>query len=197
MSQARTKLLAVTAVAGVLLLTGCIPESANNATKGTSSSSDSSSVPSPIASDAVFNRADLQFATAMVEHEQETLKLVETLLAKDEVNGEVTSVAEQIKQTQSLQLDTLQSLLAAWGKEVQLKPSDVSSTDIEELSKASGKEAERLFLEQMIEQQQEAVVAAESEVDAGKYPDATTLATTIVKDRTQQIVPLHDLLEGL
>lgn len=65
------------------------------------------------------------------------------------------------------------------------------------LEAATGPEAARLFLEQMILHHQGAIEMAEAELQDGKNADALALAQAVVDTQSAEITTMQDLLTQL
>ncbi|TQO22612.1 DUF305 family protein family protein [Paramicrobacterium agarici] len=121
------------------------------------------------------------------------------LLAKDGVDPEVVQLAQDIKEAQGPEIETMNSWLDAWGvnTDMQMEHGMMSDAAMAKLDAATGEEASALFLEQMIEHHEGAVSMAEDELDQGNNPDALALAQKIIDDQTAEIASMQDLLETL
>ncbi len=73
----------------------------------------------------------------------------------------------------------------------------MSEEDMAALESAEGREASRLFLEQMIEHHQGAIEMAEAEIEGGQNPDAVALAEKIASDQQAEIETMQELLTTL
>jgi len=65
------------------------------------------------------------------------------------------------------------------------------------LDAATGTEACRLFLEQMIEHHRGAIDMAQDEVDDGQNSDAVSLAQKIIDTQTAEITTMEEILATL
>ena len=65
------------------------------------------------------------------------------------------------------------------------------------LDAATGTEASRLFLEQMIEHHRGAIDMAQDEVDDGQNSDAVSLAQKIIDTQTAEITTMEEILATL
>jgi uncharacterized protein (DUF305 family) len=126
------------------------------------------------------------------------------ILAKDGIDSEIRSLAQDIKAAQTPEIDTLNGWLTAWGAPTAMAGMDhgtgdgmMSEGDMAALEAADGVDATRLFLEQMIQHHQGAVEMAETEVANGENPDAITLAKNIVKDQKAEIADMSARLKNL
>ncbi|WP_036453972.1 DUF305 domain-containing protein [Mycolicibacterium smegmatis] len=70
----------------------------------------------------------------------------------------------------------------------------MSEADMAALQNASGAEAGRLFLEQMIEHHEGAVTMAQQEIDNGQAPEAVEMARSIVSSQQAEIDEMRGLL---
>jgi len=129
------------------------------------------------------------------------------VLAKDGVDERVTTLAEDIKDAQGPEIDTMNSWLEAWGQSTDMPGMNgmggmdeggmMSEDDMTALENATGAEASRLFFEQMIMHHEGAIAMAEAQLDAGENPDAVALAGKVVDDQTAEIALMQDLLPSL
>ena len=65
------------------------------------------------------------------------------------------------------------------------------------LDAATGTEASRLFLEQMIVHHEGAVEMAQLQVDSGVNPDAVTMAQAIIDAQNVEIETMREILQSL
>ncbi|GAB2528385.1 DUF305 domain-containing protein [Paramicrobacterium agarici] len=188
----RTISLSAAVLAAALVLTGC-----SGSGNGAGSTGDGS--PSAHVSSATFNDADSDFAMGMVAHHEQAVEMSDMLLAKDGVDPEVVQLAQDIKEAQGPEIETMNSWLDAWGvnTDMQMEHGMMSDAAMAKLDAATGEEASALFLEQMIEHHEGAVSMAEDELDQGNNPDALALAQKIIDDQTAEIASMQDLLETL
>jgi uncharacterized protein (DUF305 family) len=73
----------------------------------------------------------------------------------------------------------------------------VDDDGLEKLKAASGTDAVRLFLEQMIGHHEGAVEMAQQGIGAGKYPESIQLARDIVTAQESEIAEMKQLLASL
>jgi uncharacterized protein (DUF305 family) len=73
----------------------------------------------------------------------------------------------------------------------------VDEEGINKLKAATGTDAARLFLEQMIGHHEGAVEMAQQEIGAGKFPEAVQLARDIVAAQESEIAEMKQLLTTL
>ncbi|WP_431247487.1 DUF305 domain-containing protein [Leifsonia xyli] len=154
----------------------------------------------PAASD--HNQQDMTFARDMVAHHQQAIEMSDTLLAKQGVDARVTELAEKIKAAQQPEIDTMNGWLSTWGQKTDMGDMDMGSDgmmtqhDMDALKNASGADASKLFLTQMIEHHQGAIAMATTETEKGRATDAVALAKKIVAAQTAEIATMKQLLAG-
>jgi len=190
----RTIALLSGALATTLALAGCSMEGMDMggvSTPPTSSSSESSSA----------NNADITFAMQMVAHHQQAIEMAQMVLDKEGVDPRVTELAQNIKDAQGPEIDTMNGWLETWGAGGSMDGMDMGGTmsdaDMAALEAASGSEANKLFLEQMTVHHEGAIDMAKTELQAGQNADALALAQKIVDDQTAEIARMKDLLDTL
>jgi uncharacterized protein (DUF305 family) len=172
------------------LLGGCSDESADSANSGA----------------PTFNDADVKFAQTMIPHHEQAVEMADAILGKSGTSPEVTQMAQQIRDTQRPQIETLTGLLAAgnqplipdhaseahedhWDAEGMLTPEEMQA-----LAAADGPTGQKLFLEGMIQHHEGALTMVQAEIDDGENPDAVQLAQTIKAGQTGEIETMKRLL---
>jgi uncharacterized protein (DUF305 family) len=159
----------------------------------------SSSSASPAAD---VNMADMQFTMMMIPHHEQAVEMADMILGKDGIDERVLTLAEQIKAAQGPEIELMESWLDEWGTPTgDMDGMDhggmMSDTDMQALEDATGAEASRLFLEQMIVHHEGAIEMAQDEVDNGQNPDVITLAENIIASQTTEIATMEDILATL
>lgn len=193
----RPATIAAVTLAAALALTGCASDAPTM--PGMDHGADSFS--SAEAADA--NSADVMFAQMMIPHHEQAVEMSDMLLAKTGIDPEVTALAEQIKAAQQPEIEQMEEWLDAWGADMpgmdDMHHGDgmMSEDDMEALEAATGTEAARLFLEQMIEHHEGAIDMAQDEVDDGQNADAVALANDIIASQTEEIATMRELLAQL
>lgn len=116
----------------------------------------------------------------------------------------VKDLAGQIKQAQAPEIQTMQGWLGTW----QARPVPggmmgghqghgggmMGPQQMGQFQQARGEQADRLFLEMMIQHHQGAVDMARSELQQGQAPQAKQLATSIVDSQQAQIAQMQHML---
>ncbi|GAA2887425.1 DUF305 domain-containing protein [Microbacterium esteraromaticum] len=185
-------------------LTGCTDT-------GKSPSQESITPPaSSSASTANATEADKMFVTMMIPHHEQAVEMSDVLLDKDGADPRVVELAEQIKAAQGPEIDKMLSWLNDWGVEYDPESMSgmshgsmdsgdgmMSEEDMTRLEDADPAEANRLFLEQMIQHHKGAVDMARTALADAQNPDVLELAQQVIDDQTAEIEVMQDLLEEL
>ena len=177
------------AVASTLAVTGC--------TAGTTVTA-----PTPTQSAETFTSADVMFAMMMIPHHEQAVAMSDVLLGKDSIDTRVRELAEGIRAAQQPEIELMESWLDEWGMDEfgdmgRMTPGAgmmMSEMDMSALEDASGADAERVFLEEMIVHHEGAIQMSEALLEAGSNPDARDLAEEIIVDQTDEIALMRDLL---
>lgn len=201
--------LAALAAAGTLTLAACGSNDSMGNMPGMGSSSTSSSPSASNDAMADFNDADVTFATQMIPHHRQAVemaKLAETRAGSQQVKD----LAMQIMNAQGPEIQTMSGWLTAWGKPVpaddssmggmdmssgSTMPGMMSSTEMDELKKATGADFDQMFLTMMIAHHQGAIEMAKTEKADGMNADAIALAGQIQSTQTTEITTMQGLLK--
>ncbi|HWV76598.1 MAG TPA: DUF305 domain-containing protein [Isoptericola sp.] len=171
---------------------------------GMGATASSSDAPTGAGADGTANAADLMFAQMMLPHHEQAIEMSDALLAKDGISPELVDLAEQIKAAQGPEIDTLTGWLDGWGADPEAGAGSghgdhgmagmMSPEDMQALEEATGTDAERLFLDQMVAHHEGAVEMAQAEVSGGRHAGAVEMAQTVVDTQTAEIQQMRDLL---
>lgn len=201
MFATRKYLLIATAVATTVILSACTD--GNTAVTDMEQTNSSSNQSSEDAS-ATFNDADVTFAQMMIPHHAQAVEMSDVILAKDGIDQRVLDLATQIKAAQEPEIKQLKAWLTGWDASIpgmtgmdQGTDGMMSQSDMDALNSATGADASKLFLEQMMTHHQGAIEMAQTEIDQGKNTNAKKMAETIVKTQTDEISVMKDLLGTL
>ncbi|MGC5076166.1 DUF305 domain-containing protein [Agrococcus sp. DT81.2] len=182
--------LGFSALALTLVITGC---SAGGTPTGSSQ-----------AAGTEANAADQMFVTMMIPHHEQAIEMSDVVLAKGDVDPRVLELAQRIKEAQTPEIEQMQAWLDDWGMGhggmgggMGHGDGMMSDTDMQALEDASGVDASRLYLQQMIEHHEGAVDMAEAEVDGGQHPDVVALAQQMADAQTAEIAEMEQLLTEL
>ncbi|MEV8339431.1 MULTISPECIES: DUF305 domain-containing protein [Leucobacter] len=198
--KTRTAATAAITLTAMLALAGC---AGNTDTSSDMTEMDHGSTSSSETATTEANEADTMFASMMIEHHSQAIEMSDTILSKDGIDERVVSLAGEIKDAQAPEIQQLESWLEDWGADTsEMGSMDhgagmMSETDMQALDEATGAEASRLFLEQMIEHHRGAIDMAQDEVDNGSNPDAVALGQKIIDDQTGEIQKMEEILASL
>lgn len=190
----RTIALITTVVSAALVLTGCTQPGGTPGTDQGAGGTTSTSTPI----DA--NAADQMFVMMMIPHHQQAIEMADILLEKDGVDERVLDLAQQIKDAQGPEIQTMEGWLDDWGVAMRMPggmnhgDGMMSDDDMDDLEAADGPEAARLFLEQMIVHHEGAIDMARGAVDNGQNPDVIALAEQIISTQADEIATMQELL---
>ncbi|MDI3330278.1 MAG: DUF305 domain-containing protein [Micrococcus sp.] len=127
-----TTVLAGSALAAALVLTGCTtgdtdtspsptattgestPATAGTGT-ATGASPEASGTSTATGATAEANQADHRFARMMIPHHQQAIEMSDIILAKEGLDPEVATLAEEIKAAQGPEIEKMKSWLEEWG----------------------------------------------------------------------------------
>ena len=183
------------AVVGVLAATLSLSACAVNGT-GMGMGDDSTSGQS-----ADTNNADLAFTMMMIPHHEQAIEMADLILRQDGIDQRVLDLAQQIKDAQAPEIELMQGWLDEWGygsmDGMDHGGGMMSDDDMSALEDASGSEASRLFLTQMIEHHVGAIEMAEEELDGGINPDVRELCERIIASQTAEIDTMKQILATL
>ena len=194
----RAAATAAITLTALLALAGCAGTPSTGGTHDMDGMGSSASA-SPAAD---VNNADMQFTMMMIPHHEQAVEMADTILAKDGIDERVITLAEQIKSAQGPEIELMESWLDDWGTPMgDMGGMDhggmMSDTDMQALEDATGVEASRLFLEQMIMHHEGAIEMAQTEVDNGQNADVIALAENIIASQTTEITTMEDILATL
>ena len=164
----------------------------------------------------VFNDADVEFATDMIQHHAQAIQMV-TLTDSRTLDPPVKELANQIRDAQVPEVETMTDWLTSWDKEIPETSNDhvngghdmsdmpsmdgmddvpgmMSAEDMEALMSASDAEFQDMWLEMMMKHHEGAIEMAKTEKADGKFPDAIALANSIVTSQQAEIDQIKTLL---
>lgn len=193
----RPAAIAALTLTAVLTFTGCAGGTGSGGDMDGMDHGGSSSAP---AETADANEVDIMFARMMIEHHTQAVDMSDTILGKEGIDEQVTALAEDIKAAQQPEIEKMESWLQDWDAadtdtgEMDHGGGMMTEEDMQALDDATGVEASRLFLEQMIEHHNGAIDMAQDEIDNGQNSDAVNLAQTIVDTQTAEITTMEEIL---
>jgi len=144
------------------------------------------------------NMSDVAFTMMMIPHHEQAIEMADMVLSKEGLDPRVVDLAGRIKAGQAPEIVLMESWLDEWG--VGMDGMDgmdhggmLSDADMDALEQASAPEANRLFLEQMIEHHLGAIEMAEREIDRGRHVPTVDLARRIVIAQEAEINEMEQL----
>ena len=169
------------------------------------------------------NKADVTFATEMIQHHAQALSMVDLTMDR-KLEPEVQELADSIRAAQSPEIETMSGWLQQWGEEVpstmrdhvngghdghgeedssmsdsmegmdEDMPGMMSGEDMDALENASDTEFSDMWLKMMIEHHEGAIEMSETEQGEGRFKPAVDLAGTIVESQTAEIDTMEKLI---
>ncbi|MFC4395341.1 DUF305 domain-containing protein [Arthrobacter sedimenti] len=156
------------------------------------------------AADANHNQADIMFAQMMIPHHAQAVEMSGIILDKQDIPAEATALATKIKAAQAPEIEQMTGWLQGWNVPAAMSDHTghgmtgmVDDAGIDKLKSATGAEAARLFLQQMIGHHEGAIDMAQQEISAGKSPEAVKLGHEIVDAQQAEITQMKQLLASL
>ncbi|MFD0883242.1 DUF305 domain-containing protein, partial [Streptosporangium algeriense] len=170
-------------------------------------------------SEGEHNAQDVLFAQRMIQHHRQTLIMTE-LAGTRASDPEVRAAAGRIGRTQKAEIARLTAWLKDWGDQVpppdpcmipgngdvkcrggddigpgaDRGPYVMDPSDLEALSRTSGTDFNRMFLNLMIRHHSDEIALAGIEQRDGLSPQAKALASSIAKARNAEIVHMRSML---
>ena len=169
-------------------------------------------------SETDHNDADVEFATDMIQHHAQALSMVD-LTVDRALDPEVQQLADDIREAQGPEIETMSDWLQGWDEEIPETmrdhsnaghdmegmgdsmdgldsdmPGMMSGDDFDELENAPDSEFQTMWLEMMVEHHEGAVEMAQEEQDNGQYKPAVDLAGAVVETQTAEIDRMKALL---
>ncbi|GHD05901.1 DUF305 domain-containing protein [Zhihengliuella salsuginis] len=202
-----TRSAAVLAI-GAIALAGCATGNDDAGTTGpAASSAPGSDAAASNTASAEANEADIAFATGMIPHHRQAIEMSGLVLGaeglRESALGRGTAeLAVEIKAAQGPEIGQLEKLLDAWGARDGEHSGHggmdgmMSEDDLAELQHATGDDAAKLFLEQMIAHHEGAVTMAQTVIDEGQNAEARELAQEIIDAQDAEISRMRGMLEG-
>ena len=160
-----------------------------------------------------FNDADVTFATDMIQHHAQALKMVDMTMGRD-LDPQVEQLAEDIRTAQVGEVETMVDWLTAWEKpvpetvqdhanahgdghvEMDPMPGMVTEEQLDDLEAARGVEFRTLWLEMMIEHHEGALEMAATAASDGEFADTVAMAEAIQSSQQDEIDLMRDLLDS-
>ena len=195
----------ITAGLGALLATAVITGCSNSGTSPAATQQPADPTPTRSASTAPngekFNEADVAFAQMMAVHHSGAMSMAAVILGKEDVDPQVTELAQRIMDAQGPEIAMMNGWLDEWGMADEpmsdMSGMDHSTMDLGPLEDAAGQDASRIFLEDMIVHHQDAIDMSQTQVESGANDDAIALAEKIMEDQQAEIDLMEQMLSEL
>jgi len=210
----------------VLAAVAAIGACTNSATKeATTSSASASTQTTTSVQAAAHNQADMNFVHMMIPHHQQAVEMSDIILAKQGIDPRVVDLAKQIKAAQGPEIEKMQGWMSQWGPgmdhggmsgmpgmdhggmsgmpgmggmgDISGMDGMMSSAEMDALKSAQGVDASKLFLTGMIKHHQGALTMAQDEIKNGQFPDAVTMAKSILDSQQKEIDTMNQILNSL
>lgn len=149
------------------------------------------------------NDADVDFATEMIGHHADAILMANVTIGRDGLDPEIARLAEEIRVTQTKELDALSDRLAEWGEPVpetgfatgdgHTHEEQDHGADVEALTEATDADFERLWLEEMVAHHQGALRLTETVLSSGKDAEVADLAERIAIGQEAQVEQMRAL----
>ena len=186
-----------------LALAACGGEDNDDADVMPGMDGDTSSATDP-ADTGEHNSADVMFTQMMIPHHAQAVEMSDLILAKDDVDDDLTALAEQIKAAQQPEIELMEGWLDEWGEDMPAMGGMddgmngmMSAAEMVALEEATGDDAARMYLESMKVHHEGAIEMAQTELDDGSSAEAIELAEAIIAAQEAEIVEIDDLLASL
>ena len=203
MKRRLTVAVGATALAVVLAACGTAP--------GSSESEETSATPTAAESIetgdvAGHNAADTEFVQMMIVHHEGAIEMADLIVERAQIE-QVRELGERVRDAQGPEIEQMTGWLESWGEELPAEAEhgamdhggmDMGGMDqqeaMEAIRNAEGAEADRVFLELMIEHHRGAIEMAQAQVDNGQHPDAIALAEDIITAQEAEITEMEQML---
>lgn len=186
-------------LAASLVLAGC----GGDATTGSGSPSSAGTSSATSAAEGEHNQADEMFSAMMVPHHEQAIEMADLVPERSD-DQELKDLAQQIKDAQGPEIETMEGWLDDWGA----KPGSMmdhsghgmggmmSEEDMTELKSLSGKPFDTKWLEMMIEHHEGAIDMAEMVKRNGESAEVEALADDIITAQRREIDQMQGMLKG-
>lgn len=168
--------------------------------------------------DEDHNDADVEFATAMVEHHAQAIQMANFTIGREGIDPRIAELAEEIRISQTAEIDEMSALLDSWGEDVPETgfgtgdshshdsamvggdhgdmPGMMSAAEMQRLADAPDAEFARSWMRMMIEHHEGALAMVEEVVDDGEHAGLRELAEQMEAAQRTEIGDLERWLTG-
>lgn len=164
------------------------------------------------------NEADVEFAQAMVEHHAQAIQMANFTIGRDGIDPRIAELAEEIRVSQSAEIDEMAGFLRSWGEEVPETgyatgdshshddemvggdhadmPGMMSAAEMEELAAARDGEFAQMWMRMIIEHHEGALTMVDDVRDDGEHEGLRDLAEEMEAAQRTEIGDLERWLAG-
>ena len=148
-------------------------------------------------SNSEYSSDDIAFAEMMIPHHEQAIEMSEIAFLNT-TNPDVLQLAQEIKVTQSPEIDLMMSWtgVKASTHAGHMMDGMLSQNELSDLREAKDKAFDRLFLEGMIKHHEGAIEMAQ-DVAASKNKDVANLSAAIISAQELEIAKIKELLLNL
>ena len=148
-------------------------------------------------SNSEYSSDDIAFAEMMIPHHEQAIEMSEIAFLNT-TNPDVLQLAQEIKVTQSPEIDLMMSWtgVKASTHAGHMMDGMLSQNELSDLREAKDKAFDRLFLEGMIKHHEGAIEMAQ-DVAASKNKDVANLSAAIISAQELEISKMKELLLNL
>ena len=168
------------------------------------------------------NDADVEFATAMIEHHAQAIQMANYTIGREGIDPRIAELAEEIRVSQTEEIDTFAALLRKWEEPVPETgfatgdshshddeahgsaasehsdmPGMMSAGEMESLSTAPDAQFERMWLESMVEHHEGALEMVSDVRDAGESSEILALADEIEGAQAAEVKDMRDWMDAV
>lgn len=188
--------LGAVALGLMVALTGC----------GTDSGADAA----PELSATEHNYADVAFASDLIQRHAVSLSLVDLTLGRD-LDPEVQRLVEELRATQSMQVETMAGWLLRWGEPIPetvrdhsnaghgddgADPGMAGSDTRAALEGLPASEFQDAWLRAMVDHHEGTVARARTHQDEGRFEPAVELGEQVISQESNRVETMEELLDG-
>ena len=159
------------------------------------------------------NDADVAFASDMIEHHAQAIQMANYSIGRQGIDPRIAELAEEIRVSQTEEIDTLAGYLEDWGEEVPETgfatgdshshdhdttvgghsgmPGMMSAEDMERLEAAKGDEFSRMWMQMMIEHHEGALTMVDEVQEEGDHTGIRELADGVENVQRTEIKDLE------
>jgi len=159
------------------------------------------------------NEADVEFATAMVEHHAQAIQMANFTIGREGIDPRIAELAEEIRVSQTAEIDEMAGILRTWGEEVPQTgfatgdshshdgemvggdhadmPGMMTAAEMEDLAEAQGGAFAEMWMRMMIEHHEGALTMIDELQADGEHEGLRGLAEQMEADQRTEIGDLE------